>query len=245
MTETVIGIIGGMGPEAANRLSDLLANLNPVACDQEHVSVIVFNNSKIPSRSDALLCGGPNPLPELIRSAKTLYDAGCDFLLMPCNIAHCFLDQLQSEIEIPIINMIESTVEYANEKFPDRNNFGLLASTGTINFNLYQNAFARRGCATVSTNAIEQDSVMNAIYGRDGIKCGYKEWPRQALLNVAEQMLQREADALILGCTEISLVLSSSDFNCPVIDPLIVVAEKALLKAGVSPIQRTQTPALA
>ena len=88
MTEEVVGILGGMGPEATIDLFTKIVKGSKVKKDQDHLRILIYNNSKIPDRTLAIKGKGPSPLPGLIQSAKVLEKAGADFVLIPCITAH-------------------------------------------------------------------------------------------------------------------------------------------------------------
>lgn len=229
---STIGVLGGMGPEATNRLCELITDLTPARKDQEHIPVITFNNSLIPSRVEAIVGSSESPVPEMIRTAQTLEQAGADMLVMPCNLAHYFIAEVQSKVRVPILNMIEETIEFAIAQYPGFRTAGLLASTPTIKYGLYHNSFARHQRRVVSPTAPEQESkVMEAIYGAQGIKSGYKTEPRALLMDAARQLVEEGAELIIAGCTEVSLVLDRESAPCPIIDPMEVVARVAIEKA--------------
>lgn len=221
-----------MGPEATNRLCALITALTPVARDQDHIPVITFNNSLIPERVGAIGGGTPSPVPEMVRTARVLEHAGADMLVMPCNLAHYFIESVQREIRVPVLNMIEETVGFIVEKYPDASKVGLLASTPTIKHGLYENSFTKHQRIVLAPDAIEQETkVMKAIYGERGIKSGYKRGPRALLLEAARGLLARGAEIIIAGCTEVSLVLEQGRVPFEVVDPMEVIARVAVEKA--------------
>jgi aspartate racemase len=228
---STIGVLGGMGPEATNRLCALITALTPVAKDQDHIPVITFNNSLIPERVGAVAGESESPVPEMIRTARILEQAGADMLLMPCNLAHYFIDEVQREIRVPILNMIEETVRFAVAGYPGLHTVGLLASTPTIENGLYEKSFASFQRVVLSPDAAQQSKVMGAIYGKRGIKSGYKKGPRALLMEAARQLLRSGAELIVAGCTEVSLVLAQGRAPCPIIDPMEVVARVAIEKA--------------
>ena len=95
MVEKIIGIIGGMGPEATADLYLRIIRATPVEKDQDHYRVIIDSNPKIPDRTPAIIGDGENPLPLMAETAKNVEKAGADFLIMPCNTAHYFYIQRQ------------------------------------------------------------------------------------------------------------------------------------------------------
>lgn len=230
-----IGVLGGMGPEATNQLCALITANTDASRDQDHIPVITYNNARIPERVAAArgVAGALDPVPEMSRTAQVLELAGADLLLMPCNLAHFFIADVQSAVRIPILNMIEETVNYTVEKFPQCRRVGLLASTPTIECGIYERAFRKHDRELLVPDAAEQEEkVMKAIYGSEGIKGGRKTVPRRLLQDAAERLAERGAEVIIAGCTEVSLVLSPENSSLEVIDPLAIIARVAVARAG-------------
>jgi aspartate racemase len=224
-----IGVLGGMGPEATNRLCALITAATPARGDQEHVPVITYNNPRIPDRVRGVYGGGRSPVAELRRTARVLEDAGADMILMPCNLAHFFIREIQAAIRVPVLDIIEETVRFVVSSHPHVRAAGLLASTPTIRCGLYDSSFRRHGVAVIAPDDDEQErKVMYAIYGPEGIKSGRKEGPRALLRDAARSLAAAGADVVIAGCTEVPLVLSRADVSVPLVDPLEVVAGVAV-----------------
>ncbi|HYP02818.1 MAG TPA: amino acid racemase [Pyrinomonadaceae bacterium] len=240
-----IGVLGGMGPEATNQLCSLITANTPVSRDQDHIQVITFNNSLIPERVQAVNGGGLSPVPEMIRTAQVLERAGADMIVMPCNLAHFFLGEVQAGVRVPVLNMIEETVKFAVEHYPQFRQAGILASTPTIRCGLYEESFRRHDKRLLAPDArVQEDKVMRAIYGADGIKCGHKSAPRALLVEAAERLVAAGAEVIVAGCTEVSLVLRPENSPFVVIDPLEIIARVAVAKArgGVSVCAPRETP---
>lgn len=230
-----IGVLGGMGPEATNQLCALITANTAASRDQDHIPVITYNNARIPERVAAARgdAGALDPVPEMSRTAQVLERAGADLLLMPCNLAHFFIADVQAAVRIPVLNMIEETVSHTVAKYPQCRRVGLLASTPTIECGIYERAFRQHDKQLLAPDAVEQEAkVMRAIYGSEGIKGGHKTVPRQLLTKAAESLVGRGADVIVAGCTEISLVLSPENSSFEVIDPLAVIARVAVAHAS-------------
>lgn len=229
-----IGVLGGMGPEATNQLCALITANTRVSRDQDHIPVITYNNSHISERVRAVRDASAfSPVPEMSRTAQVLERAGADLLLLPCNLAHHFIADVQASVSIPILNMIEETVNFTVGNYPQCRRVGLLASTPTIECGLYERAFRKHDRQLLVPGAEDQaDNVMEAIYGAEGIKCGHKKRPRELLTRAAERLTERGAEVIIAGCTEVSLVLSPENSPFIVIDPLAVVARVAVAHAS-------------
>ena len=149
---------------------------------------------------------------------------------MPCNTAHHYYNELQENSNIPIINMISETTTYIYDNFPLIKKIGLIATTGTIKAGIYHKAITK--LEVVTPNDVTQEKVMQAIYGESGIKAGFTRGsPRTAILEVARVLVEAGSEAIIMGCTEISLVLSQEDLLIPLIDPLQILAEVTVKNA--------------
>jgi aspartate racemase len=228
---STIGVLGGMGPQATNHFCSLITSLTPATCDQDHIPVITFNNSRIPSRLDAVLRGAASPLPELIRTARALQEAGADFLVMPCNSAHFYIDELRDEVGIPILDMVEHTVDFVVRSMPDVQKVGILASSATIESRLYLHPFLKQDIALLTPLPSHQRTVMDAIFGDDGVKAGKLEGPRQSLYMVADTLLDCGAEAVLAGCTEVSVAFENQAYQFTFIDPLRIMAQVSVERA--------------
>ena len=109
MEKKTIGIIGGMGPLATADLFEKIVGHTKAACDQEHLHVVIDSNTNIPDRTAALLHGGADPLPELVKSAGRLEKMGADVLIMPCNTAHNYYDGIAAAVSVPVLHMVRLT----------------------------------------------------------------------------------------------------------------------------------------
>ena len=99
MKEKILGVLGGVGPLATIYFADLVVKMTDAKTDQEHIAMVILNHSSIPDRTDYILDKTkPNPLPVMIKDAKLLEDDNCDFIVIPCNTAHYFYDEIQNRI---------------------------------------------------------------------------------------------------------------------------------------------------
>lgn len=229
MKEKVIGILGGMGPEATADLFRRVIKATPAQKDQEHIRVIIDNNPKIPDRTAAIIGGGASPLPEMVKTARNLERAGADFIVMPCNSAHYYYEQLKKSVGIPVLNMIKLTEQVIKKKFPNVKKVGLIATTGTVKTQIYNQSLWEIGVEVISPPEDMQDRVMKAIY--DGIKAGRIMKGKKIIVNVANYLVERGSEMIICGCTEASLVLKGGDLSVPIIDPLQILSEAAVATA--------------
>lgn len=228
MTKKTIGIIGGMGPLATTDLFRKIVVHTQAACDQDHLRVLIDNNTAIPDRTAALLCGGEDPLPQMIKSARVLETAGADCLIMPCNTAHCFHAKVQEAVQIPVLNMLELTCRALQEK--GIRCAGLLATNGTVQTQVYSKVAEKYGLTLLAPDEEGQAAVMEMIY--QGVKAGVTDFDTGKVCKAVEELLDRGAEIMILGCTELPLATELYQLDFPAIDPTLELAKGAIRFAG-------------
>ena len=228
MSKTVLGIIGGMGPLATADLYYKIAVHTNAATDQEHPRAVIDSNTDIPDRTDALLRGGADPTPEMIKSARRLVSIGASLLLIPCNTAHCFYDAVAASVDVPVLHMLRLTRDALREKGVIR--AGLLATDGTVETHIYQTTFAGSGVELLLPTAEEQRIVMDLIY--KGVKAGDPSYDPAPFRRVCESLLARGAETLILGCTELPPAFDFFHLDYPNTDPTLELALGAIRAAG-------------
>ncbi|MGO3813639.1 MAG: aspartate/glutamate racemase family protein [Cellulosimicrobium funkei] len=144
--QPLVGVLGGVGPLATAYFLQLLVALTEAERDQDHVDAVVLNHATIPDRTDFILGrSDADPGPVLARDAERLERFGADFLVMPCNTAHYFTQQVLDAISVPFVSIIDTTVDAARARVDDLRAVGLLATAGTAASGVYQDAFARHG----------------------------------------------------------------------------------------------------
>jgi aspartate racemase len=224
--EKILGIVGGMGPESTIDLMQQILAATAAACDQDHVHVLADSNPKIPDRTAFLLGRGPSPIPAIRESLRRLNDAGADLILIPCNTAHAFFDELQTACPVPILNMVELCADHARAVCGAGGKAGLLATTGTVRSGVYDRALRDQRVAPVVPNEPEQEELMEWIYGGDGIKAGHRAEQAAPMAELGRRLIERGAKAVVAGCTEVGLVLREPGY--PVINPIRLLAEEAV-----------------
>ena len=222
----VIGILGGMGPAATVDLFDRIVCATPAERDQDHLRILIDNNPAVPDRTAAILGEGPDPLPLLKQGVQELACRGAELLAIPCNTAHHFLPEVQAVCPVPILNMIAETARHVRTAHGDGCTVGILATTGTVGTGLYQRALEVENLAWTLPSDTEQEALMEAIYGPQGIKAGTAaDGPRAAIQGIGRKMADRGANAFVLGCTEIPLVIGPDDLVKPSVASNQVLAD--------------------
>lgn len=196
----------------------------PAKDDADHIRMIVDNNPKIPSRIKALIEGtGESPAPIMAEMARNLAGFGADFLVIPCNTAHFYYDDICSAVDIPILNMVDLTVEKVLKENPFVRTVGLLASEAVLLTKLYLKRFEERGVKQGHPSARLRTRIMTSIRR---IKTGkYLEEDMRILQTTAEELMSRKAEVLIVACTELSIISDSINVEVPIYDASQVLAE--------------------
>ncbi len=224
--EKVIGIVGGMGPEATVDLFRKIVEATPAKRDQEHLRILIDCNPKIPSRPAALLKGGPDPTPLLQETARGLERAGAEVLLVACNTAHLFHDRLVAAVRIPVLHIVDEAVAEAVRRYPRLRSVGILAGGAAIRLRLYQDRLEAKAIRAIIPSEQDQESVISVIYS---VKAGDKgPEVRARIREVAEHLARAGAELLFTGCTELPLVLQDGDVGVPVLDPTEILARAAV-----------------
>ena len=226
----LFGVVGGVGPEASNKFCELLVKYKSAKNDQDNIPFIHFCNPQIPDRTESILGRGENPVDEIVKTCKTLENVGAEFLVIPCNTAHYFYSDIQERVTVPIVNMIGLLVKKIKSDNPGIRRVGVLATTGSIKSGIFEDTLGSLGIETVIPYESEQkEIVMEAIYGKNGIKAGKKHEAKKLLTLMAKRLVERGAEAVILGCTEVPLVLDQKDFATKLYDPMDISAH-AIIK---------------
>jgi aspartate racemase len=215
----VVGIIGGMGPEATVDLMRRVIAKTSAQDDQDHIHLVVESNPKIPSRIAHLIDKtGADPTPELIRIAQNLQRAGAEALAMPCNTAHAYAPSIRSAVQIPLLDMVAVTVEHIIALPGIVARVGLLASTAVHVTKLYEKAFVPHGIAAILPD--KQEEVMALI---KAVKQGDTGPQAQAALGRIVLEMANQADVLLIACSELSVI--ATGISVPFVDSQDVLAQ--------------------
>lgn len=203
MADKILGIIGGMGPEATADFMNRIIKITPAVDDQDHIRMIVDNHPQIPSRIKALLDGtGEDPTNCLVQIARNLENWGANLIAVPCNTAHYYYEAIQNGVGIPVFNMLALVADLIKENHPHLKKVGFLGSTVVIKTGLYEKQMGQHAISMVYPESVQQDQVMATIRK---IKTGqYSDAELQPIAAAATELIQSGAETLIIGCTELS-----------------------------------------
>lgn len=198
--QEIIGIVGGMGPMAGVLLQKLIIESTVAKRDQDHIPVVTFTNPNIPDRTTSLF--GPLKGSDFTRTiqetAEILVSSGATVIGIPCNTSHARFAEIQARVSVPIVNMVKATCETVRIK--SVNKIGLLATNGTIATQIYQRE--NLDLDWIRPSEINQQIIMQTIYG---IKSGIPMTTKK-ILPVIEELKCEGAEAIVLACTELSLL---------------------------------------
>ena len=245
----MIGILGGMGTQAGLDFCNKLAVLNRGKIDQEYPLFLLYNKSNIPGRPESI--GSQTKklsnkstnkiskekynkvLNSLLKGCKLLEKNKCKFIVIPCNTAHYWFDDLQKKINIPIINMPKEVFKFTKKKCKKNSKIGLLATEGTLKTGVYKKFFDNNYRLIEPSKKIQKSSVNKAI---KFVKMGNVKAAAKAIKPAIDSLIKIKCEKIILGCTELPIAIfafksfknvkSSKIF----LDPNLILAHSAMIK---------------
>ena len=216
----MIGILGGMGTQAGLDFCNKLAMLNRGKIDQEYPLFILYNKSNIPGRPESIglhakvLSTTPNKpknivkynkvLKSLLLGCRSLEKSGCNFIVIPCNTAHYWYQDLQSKIKIPIINMPEEVFKHTKKKCKKNSKIGLLATEGTLKTEIYNKLFKKDFKIIIPTESLQTKSVNQTI---KYVKMGNIKLAAKTIKPAINYLLKMKCKKIIRGCTELPIAI--------------------------------------
>jgi len=245
----MIGILGGMGTQAGLDFCNKLAVLNRGKIDQEYPLFLLYNKSNIPGRPESIGSQTKNlsnkstnkssrekynkVLKSLLKGCKLLEKNKCKFIVIPCNTAHYWFDDLQNKINIPIINMPKEVFKFKKKKCKINSKVGLLATEGTLKTGVYKKFFDKDYQLIEPSQKIQKLSVNKAI---KLVKMGNVKAAAKAIKPAIDSLIKMKCKKIILGCTELPIAIfafksfknikSSKVF----LDPNLILAHSAMVK---------------
>ena len=245
----MIGILGGMGTQAGLDFCNKLAILNRGKIDQEYPLFLLYNKSNIPGRPESIGTQTGNlsnkstnktskikynkVLKSLLQGCKLLEKNKCQFIVIPCNTAHYWFDDLQKKINIPIINMPKEVFKFTKKSCKKNSKIGLLATEGTLKTNVYNYFFKKSFDLIQPSQNLQKKSVNKAI---KFVKMGNVRAAEKAIKPAINELVKKKCKKIILGCTELPIAIfafksfknikSSKIF----LDPNLILAHSAMKK---------------
>ncbi|MBQ4600056.1 MAG: amino acid racemase [Oscillospiraceae bacterium] len=224
----VLGVIGGLGPIATAHFMELVIRMTDAQTDQQHLDMIIYNFPSIPDRTGYILDhSNPNPLPRMIAIGENLVAQGAQFIAIPCVTAHYFYKEIESAISVSVINGVRETAAHLKEH--GIRTAGIMATDGTISARLFAQELENVGITPVIPSAKRQKDVMHLIY--NNIKANRKA-DMERFHAVSRELHENGAQAIILGCTELSLIKRDYAIGAGFIDAMEVLAQRSVVLCG-------------
>ena len=243
----LIGILGGMGPQAGLDMAEKLIAMTSAECDQNHLPFILFSLPEcISDRTDFLLGQtDTNPAQGIADQLEKMAELGVTIAVMACNTAYASpifdkaLEILRAkEVELRILHLIDETITHIKNRYPQARRVGLLATQGTYKTRLYDQALESAGLQVVIPDEqVRINDIHAALYGPSfGIKTCDGPVTAQAMDRVRsaiDHVIQLGAEAVILGCTELPLAVKEDRIDgIPILDPAKIMAERLVLETS-------------
>jgi aspartate racemase len=203
----LVGVLGGMGPMATADFFRKLVEETPATHDRDHVPVIIYSVPQIPSRDKAITSGGESPLPQMLAGMHALKKQSVDFVVIPCNTAHYWYEDLCREGGLPILHIVDAVRDELSDGHAIDGPIGLLSTEATLLSGIYRDRLADRGIELVVNTPEERDEFINPAI--EWVKCGRLPEAGRAVDRAAARLLDRGAQKLILGCTELPVALEA------------------------------------
>ena len=245
----MIGILGGMGTQAGLDFCNKLAILNRGKIDQEYPLFVLFNKSNIPGRPESIGVQTKNlsnklknkkikkkyslVLKSLLHGCKVLKESKCKFIVIPCNTAHYWYEDLKKKINLPIVNMPKEVFNHTKEKCKKNSSIGLLATEGTLKTGIYNKFFDKDYNLIFPNNSLQKNSVNKAI---KLVKMGKVREASKTIKPAIEFLINKKSKKIILGCTELPIAIFAFKSFQKIktsklfLDPNLILANAAMKK---------------
>ncbi len=191
--------------------------------------MVVFNDPQIPDRTAHILDRSkPDPLPEMAHVAKWLEDAGADYIAIACNTAHFYYDGIAAAVDIPVLNIMRETARAVCDGSASVRRVGIMATEGTVESKVFETCFSERGVSLVVPDSDDQGTLNALIY--DQVKAN-RPYDIDEFLAVADRLRKRGCDAVVVGCTELSVIyhdMPAASRPAWIFDSLEVLAERCV-----------------
>ena len=228
----MIGILGGMGTQAGLDFCNKLAVLNRGKTDQKYPLFILYNKSNIPKRPENLK-KYYNVLKSLVAGCNLLKKNKCKFIVMPCNTAHYWYDDLQKKIKIPIISIPKEVYIHTKKTCKKNSKIGILCTEATLKTGIYNKYFDKNFKLISPEKSLQTKYVNKAI---KYVKLGKVKEAEKAIKPAVNYLIKIKCKKIILGCTELPIAIFAYKSFKKIkeskvfIDPNLLVANVAMRK---------------
>ncbi len=206
-----------------------VVEMTDATADQQHITTYISSNPCIPPRTDFILQkeGAPNPCPAIVDEGRKLISNGAEVIAMPCISSHTFIDEISQKLNVPVINAVSETAKYLKAR--NINRVGVMAADGTVASGYLQGCFKEYGIDAIFPDPEGQAFVMHIIF--DEVKAG-KPVNMGRFNAVGEYLFKEGAKAVLLGCTELSIVKRDNKLGSGFLDILDVLAAESVKRCA-------------
>ena len=221
------GVLGGLGPQATVDFMAKLVAASSAQCDQDHIRLLIDHNPKVPDRHSAIAGTTPSVGPDLAAMARRLEIAGADFLVMVCNTAHAYTDDIRAAVNIPFISIIDVVMDELSKH--NVSAVGVMAAEGCLQAELFQQGLLERDYQPVLWSEAELSQFMQLVYR---IKAGEDDADiASEMKKLATSLAFQGAEVLIAGCTEIPLFLPAANSPLPLLSSTDLLVARTIALA--------------
>lgn len=224
-----LGVLGGMGPLAGATFMTRLTLLTPALVDQDHIPAILWNDPRVPGRPAAYLHGGEDPFPWMLNGIRHLETAGAKAIVIPCNTAHLWFEQLSGQARVPILHIVEAVVDDLQNSGVANGRVGLMATAATLQSGLYQTLLKAQGYECIVPDA--EQVAKYCTTSIELVKRNRLDDAFRVLSPGVSALCERDVQAVVLGCTELPLALplaQREQWGVPVVDSIDALARAAI-----------------
>jgi aspartate racemase len=220
----MLGVLGGMGPLASAEFMRALTLATPAARDQDHIPTVLWSDPRIPDRTAARE-GGEDPLPALLRGLRGLEVAGCGAVAIPCNTAHGWFEPMQAATSMRLLHIVDAAREALLGLGIRQGRIGLMGTRATLAMRLYQERLPSH--EVILPEPAEMEALVSPSIAL--VKANRVAEAYAPLATMARRLMDRGAEAVVLGCTEIPLgVAAGPALPFPVVDTVDALARAAI-----------------
>ena len=226
-----LGILGGMGPAASAEFVNRLIAQTPASCDQDHIPFVLWSDPRVPDRSTSLRNKDDLPLSWLLNGIQGLKSAGCNCIVIPCNTAHFWFDEMkkQASWNSKIIHIVDSVVDALQCVNVTNSTIGIIGTQATIELGLYQYKLNKLGWNCITPTKEEMDTLVQPAINL--IKANNNEAAQPLIMTVVNRLIDSGAKAVVLGCTELPLaVKQTEEKGIPLINSIDSLVKSALIE---------------
>lgn len=231
MEQKRLGIIGGMGPKATAVFMDKLVDHTAAVRDQDHIDMVVLNHASLPDRTEVILSGEKDRFLNAVeKDIRLLEHIGVANIAIPCNTSHYFYQDMQAMTSIPIIHMVDETLQEIARRYETGSKVGVLATNGTLRSGIYRETCAKYSMRYHDIDDAMQAEVMRIIY--EDVKRDNNVSPEKLEAIIFDLIERSECQCVILACTELSCISISEAAKAHSIDAMAMLVKRSIELSG-------------